>query len=89
MASVYDLQLLKDFIYQLAYGIKGNYDNLIAGQGSVEVAWKRFTTRLKRNHNIILGNITLSVINVRRLCYIFPPSTSSRSLLLPTHPSIL
>lgn len=31
MASVYNLELLKDFIHQLAYGIEGKYDDKMAG----------------------------------------------------------
>lgn len=76
MASAYDLQSLKDFVHQLAYGIEGNYDDPIAGQGSVIVIWKRFTAGFKRDHDAIPGNITLSVRNVRRsLPYVLPLSS--------------
>uniref|UniRef100_A0A093VB45 Uncharacterized protein n=1 Tax=Talaromyces marneffei PM1 TaxID=1077442 RepID=A0A093VB45_TALMA len=66
VASAYDLESLKDFVKQLAYGIEGIYDDEIAGQGSVKVIWKRFTANFKRDNDAIPRDITLSVTNFLR-----------------------
>ncbi|EED23928.1 hypothetical protein TSTA_073180 [Talaromyces stipitatus ATCC 10500] len=68
IASVYDLEPLKDFVHHLAYGIEGRYDDEAAGQGSVKVFLREtvFPTRgnkrvkrrrkhARKNHFIHLG----------------------------------
>ncbi|KAL1847875.1 hypothetical protein Plec18170_008285 [Paecilomyces lecythidis] len=65
-ASAYDLESLKDFVHNLAYGIEGKYDDEIAGQGSVKEVWKRFTAGFRRHHDAIPSHITLSVTNFLR-----------------------
>ncbi|KUL85000.1 hypothetical protein ZTR_07766 [Talaromyces verruculosus] len=64
VTSAYDLESLKDFVHQLAYGIEGIYDDEKAGQGTVMVTWKRFTAGFKRDHDAIPRNITLSFLRV-------------------------
>ncbi|KAF3393545.1 hypothetical protein DPV78_009830 [Talaromyces pinophilus] len=46
MAGVYNLELLKDFIHQLAYGIEGKYDDKMA----VFAKYRNKSTKQKQNH---------------------------------------
>jgi hypothetical protein len=68
--DAYDLETLKDFINEVAFGMDG-----IEGEGyapslkSVKQAWKDFTAQFRRGNDCIPRNTTGSVTNVRNPSY--------------------
>ena len=63
-ADPYDLETLKDFVKEMAYGIGGTYGDAIAGEKSVLQYWKDFTAGWRRHNPTIPSATTPSVTNV-------------------------
>jgi len=66
-ADPYDLETLKDFVRDVAYGIDGAYGDPKAGEKSVLQYWKDFTAGWRRHNSTIPPTTTLSVTNVGAL----------------------
>jgi hypothetical protein len=64
--DAYDLETLKDFMHEVAYGT----DGIDGGDDPpslkrVKQTWKGFTAQFRRDNDPIPGNTMLSVTNVR------------------------
>ncbi|KAK3169331.1 hypothetical protein OEA41_008714 [Lepraria neglecta] len=62
-ADPYDLETLKDFVREIAYGIDGIYDDPTAGEKTVLQYWKDFTAGWRRHASLIPPETTQSVTN--------------------------
>ena len=71
-ADPYDLETLKDFVRDVAYGIDGAYGDPKAGEKSVLQYWKDFTAGWRRHNSTIPPTTTISVTNVGTHSFHFP-----------------